>query len=190
MINKLPLNSALIIIDVQKGFDDPVWGERNNLEAEKNINKLLGLWRKEKRPIFHVKHNSLQPGSPLHPDNPGNEIKKIATPLESEPLIKKTVNSAFIGTDLEKKLRKDNIETIVLTGFTTDHCVSTTARMASNLGFTVYVVSDATATFERKGDSGKCYTAEDMHEYALVSLQDEFATIIDTSSIIKALEDR
>lgn len=176
--------SALIIIDVQKGFDDPGWGRRNNLKAEENIARLLQDWRKRKFPIYHIKHNSKIPNSPLHTKHPGNAIKELVFPLESEPLLTKTVNSAFIGTDLEKQLREKKIDTLILAGFTTDHCVSTTARMASNLGFNVYVVADATATFERKGYNGKIYSAEEMHDMTLVSLQNEFATIIRTADLL------
>ncbi|MGA3110335.1 MAG: isochorismatase family protein, partial [Candidatus Bathyarchaeia archaeon] len=83
-------------------------------------------------------------GSPLRPGTTGNEIKEIVAPSNEEPIITKTVNSAFIGTDLEAQLKGKNIETLVVVGMTTDHCVSTTARMAGNMGFEVYVVSDAT----------------------------------------------
>lgn len=181
---KLPQNTALIIIDVQKGFDEPNWGIRNNPFAEANIAKLLYAWRLAKRPVFHIKHDSTEPNSPLRPNLPGNEIKDIVKPKGNEPLIIKNVNSALIGTDLEKRLREKGITTLVILGLTTDHCVSTTARMAANLGFKVHVVSDATATFNRKGFNGKNYSAEEMHEMALVSLQNEFATIIDTKSLM------
>lgn len=176
----LPKNYALVIIDVQKGFDDPKWGKRNNPNAEENIAKLLKIWRKTKRPIFHIKNDSTEPTSPLRPHLPGNEIKDIVKPLKTETLLVKTVNSAFIGTDLEKMLNKKKITTLVIVGLTTDHCVSTTARMAANLGFTVYVVSDATATFNREGTSGRKYNAEQMHEIGLVSLEGEFAEIVES----------
>ncbi len=179
----LPHNSALIIIDVQKGFDDPKWGKRNNIRAEINISRLLKAWRQAKRPIFHIKNDSTETSSPLRPNLPGNAIKEIVKPETNEPLIIKTVNSAFIGTDLEKRLRKAGIKEVVIVGLTTDHCVSTTARMAGNLGFNTYVVSDATATFDRKFQS-KLYSAKMMHDLALASLHNEFATIVTTSRLV------
>ena len=179
-------DTALLIIDVQKGFDDPKWGKRNNLGAEENIAKLLAVWRKRKWPIFHVKNDSTEPESPLRPNLPGNAIKDIVQPEGNEPLITKTVNSAFIGTNLESKLRKAGIKSMVIVGLTTDHCISTTARMAGNLGFATFVVLDATATFDRKGFNGKYYTADAIHEMALVSLQNEFAKIVTTESLLKA----
>ncbi|MGI0058846.1 MAG: cysteine hydrolase family protein [Nitrosotalea sp.] len=185
---KLSLNTALILIDVQKGFDEAsFWGKRNNLSAEENMAKLLATWRRTKRPILYIKHNSRNPKVPLHPKHKGNEIKDIVKPENDEPIIIKSVNSAFIGTDLEKRLREQGIDTIVIVGLTTDHCVSTTTRMAGNLGFTTYLVSDATATFDRKGPTGKYYTADEMHDLALASLHNEFATVVTTEKLLNHL---
>ncbi len=177
-------NAALILIDVQKGFDDPFWGKRNNPDAEANMCKLLRFWRKKRRPIFHIKNDSTEPESPLRPEKTGNAIKGIVKPGRSEPVISKTVNSALIGTDLEERLRSSKITTLVFVGLTTDHCVSTTARMAANLGFIVYVVADATATFDRDSFDGKHYSAQAMHNFALASLDKEFATIVNTANLI------
>lgn len=176
-----PNKPALIIIDIQKGFEDPKWGKRNNPQAEKNIAKLLAIWRNKNLPIFHIKNDSTEKNSPLRPELPGNAFKEIVTPMKNEPVLIKKVNSSFIGTNLEKRLKKQQIENIVVVGLTTDHCVSTTVRMADNLGFNVWIVSDATATFNRTGFNGKNYSAEHMHQLALVQLQDEFATVVDTN---------
>ena len=125
-------NPVLILIDIQKGFDSPVWGHRNNPDAEQNIEKLLHHWRQNKLPIVFVQHMSTSPNSPLHPDNPGNEYKDNLKP-KGEPLFYKNVHSAFIGTDLEEYLRSNNFNTLVVTGITTNYCVATTSRMAGNL---------------------------------------------------------
>jgi nicotinamidase-related amidase len=98
------------------------------------------------------------------------------------------VNSAFIGTDLEQRLREHKIDSVVITGITTNHCVSTTARMAGNLGFNTYVVSDATATFDIKGPDGRHYTADEMHAMGLAEINDEFATVLDTETLLKNLD--
>ena len=172
--------TALLIIDVQQGFDDPKWGQRNNPDAEANISRLINLWRSEKRPIIHIQHCSVAPGSPLRPEHPGCQFKPEATPIEGEPVFKKTVNSAFIGTKLESHLKDNGIEHIVIVGLTTDHCVSTTTRMAGNLGFKVLLVSDATATFDRMGPDGKKYMAEDIHSIHIASLHGEFCNVITT----------
>lgn len=180
-------NTALVLIDVQQGFDSSYWGTRNNLGAESNMEKLLLQWRKKKMPVIHVKHNSTELASPLRPGQVGNNFKSEVEPKEQEHVEEKNVNSALIGTGLEKYLRSHEIETIVLVGLTTDHCVSTTARMAANLGFEVLVVADATATFNRTAFDGTNLDADQVHKFALASLHREFATIINTAQLLKAL---
>jgi nicotinamidase-related amidase len=181
----LPANAALIVIDVQTGFDDPRWGRRNNPQAEQTIAQLLAAWRQTKRPIVHIQHLSQEPNSPLRPDRPGCAIKDSVKPLDHEPVIQKHVNSAFIGTNLETRLRDNNCTTLVIVGLTTNHCVSTTARMAGNLGFTTYVVEDATATFDRTGHDGQHYDAETIHAISLANLHQEFAIVIDSKTLLK-----
>ena len=174
---------ALILIDIQKGFYDiDYWGgQRNNPNAEENAGELLKLWREYELPVFHIKHCSSNPASPLNETNPGNEFKNQVKPINVEPVIKKNVNSAFIGTGLQEQLINLNITKLVIVGLTTDHCISTTARMAGNLGFDTYIVSDATATFNKKGIDGLNYSAELIHDTALASLNNEFATIVTTN---------
>jgi nicotinamidase-related amidase len=177
-------NTALIIIDVQDGLDDPRYGRRSNPDAESNIARLLTHWRANRRPIFHVQHMSTEPDSPLRPERPGNAIKQIVAPQRDEPLIQKNVNNAFVGTDLEARLRRDGIQSVVIVGLTTEHCVSTTARMASDLGFTTTIIADATASHEHTGYDGAHYPAETIHTLALVCLQDEFAAILTTDQVL------
>ena len=183
----LPKNAALIVIDIQNGFDEPYWGNRNNPQAEQNVAKLLEAWRRSKRPVLYARHDSRNPKSPLYPGQNGNAIKNIVKPIDGEPVIPKNVNSAFIGTDLEQRLREHKIDSVVITGITTNHCVSTTARMAGNLGFNTYVVSDATATFGIKGHDGRQYTADEMHAMGLAEIHNEFATVLDTETLLKNL---
>jgi nicotinamidase-related amidase len=173
---------ALILVDIQKGFDNiEYWGgQRNNLDAENKAGELLKLWRKNNLPIFHIQHCSSIPTSLLHESHEGNEFKDIIKPIDEEPIIKKNVNSAFIGTDLKEQLDKQKITKLVIVGLTTDHCVSTTTRMAGNFGFDTFIVSDATATFNKKGLDGQNYPAELIHETALASLNGEFATVVTT----------
>jgi nicotinamidase-related amidase len=181
---RLPSNAALLVIDVQRGFDDPRWGLRNNPEAEINIARLLAAWRKAERPVFHVIHDSLSHGSPLRPGTAGNLPKPEAEPHPGEVIYRKTVNSAFIGTSLEGDLRTAGINALVVVGLTTNHCVSTTVRMAGNLGFETYLVSDATATFDRAALDGRIRPAAEVHAAALSDLQDEFATIVGTPALL------
>lgn len=176
---------ALILIDIQKGFDDIAYwgGQRNNPDAEHNAAELLELWRKKDLPVFHIQHCSSNPTSLLNETNEGNAFKDIVKPGEGEPIIKKNVNSAFIGTSLQEQLDHAGIRQLVIVGLTTDHCVSTTTRMAGNLGYETFLVSDATATFNKKGIDGQNYPAELIHETALASLHEEFATVVTTDFI-------
>lgn len=182
-------NTALIIIDVQKGFnDEEYWGgNRNNKDAETKIAQILKQWRALQLPVFHIVHGSSEPQSKLHPSHPGFEIKDEAKPIDGEPVIVKNVNSAFIGTDLKERLDDLKINTLVIVGLTTNHCVSTTTRMAGNFGFDVYLISDATATFDRIGINGEKYDSELVHQISLASLHNEFAHVIDTKTLLELL---
>ena len=181
-------NPALILIDIQKGFQDVAYwgGDRNNINAEEKASELLEIWRSKKLPIFHVQHCSPNPNSILNETNPGNEFQDVVKPLEGEIVIKKNVNSAFIGTNLKELIDNANITNLVIVGLTTDHCVSTTTRMAGNFGYTVYLVSDATATFNKKGLNGEEFSAELIHQTALASLNEEFAQVV-SSEFIKEI---
>ncbi len=183
----LSQNAALIVIDVQKAFDHPRWGKRNNPHAEANVSRLLKGWRDTERPVIHIRHRNSTPGGLFSEGEPGFEVKPEAAPQDDEPVLYKRVNSAFIGTDLEQRLRAQGIEDVVVCGITTDHCVSTTTRMAGNLDFGAVVVSDATATFERTGPTGRRWSAEEMHETALTSLNEEFAKVMTTDAVLASL---
>jgi nicotinamidase-related amidase len=182
--------AALLVVDVQKGFEHPTyWGEeRNNPNAEKQIALILEKWRSVNLPVVLVKHCSTNLASPLHQSNPGNDFMDFIAPRPEETILEKNVNSAFIGTPLEKLLKQKQINTLVITGLTTDHCISTTARMAANLDFETILVDDATATYNKKGAEGTNYSAQLMHDTAIASLKDEFATIIKTSDLIPELK--
>jgi nicotinamidase-related amidase len=180
-------DAVLLVIDMQKGFGEAVWGRRNNPLMEACVAELLHAWRMTGRPVFHAKHMSTSPRSPLRPGQPGNDFISLATPRASEPVIEKRVNSCFIGTSLEADLRRRGYQTLVIAGMTTNHCVSTTTRMAGNLGFATWLVSDATATFDRVGPDGLWYPAEQIHAIALSDLHDEFATVVDTDQVLHAM---
>ena len=183
----LPPDAALIVIDVQQAFDDPRCGPRNNPRLEENLSALLHSWRTRQAPLFHVRHMSTEPDSRLRPGQPGNLFKPEAVPRPGERVIDKSVNSALIGTQLEAELRARGLRTLVLCGLTTNHCVSTTARMAGNLGFDAWVVGDACATFDRATLDGRPLPAQLVHEVALADLHGEFATVSDTAALLAQL---
>ncbi len=186
-MSRLTQNAVLLVIDVQRAFDHPRWGARNNPEVEDRIAALLHGWRDSGRPVLHVQHRSPHADSLFHPDQPGFQFKPQARPWPGEAVLHKAVNSAFIGTDLEQRLHALQIDSLVIVGLTTDHCVSTTTRMAANLGFQTYLVGDATATFERVGADGQRFSAELMHATALASLHEEFALVCGSAEILEWL---
>ncbi|MBX2815034.1 MAG: cysteine hydrolase [Saprospiraceae bacterium] len=180
---------ALLVIDMQKGLvPGPYYGtERNNPEAEMLAIKLLDLFRARSWPIIHVRHSSQDPHSPLHISSPGFQWKSGLNPRKDELIITKSVNSGFIGTHLEDHLRSNALQTLVVVGLTTNHCVSTTVRMAANLGFSPLIVADATAAFSSLGYDGTLHSAEALHQSALASLHQEFGEVLTTEGVIARL---
>ena len=177
---------ALILIDWQQGFDDhDYWGgNRNNPNAETNGLALLDQWRHRDFLIFNCVHDSQDPDSLLRLDKAGGRLINGFEPKETEPLIVKSVNSCFIGTDLEAQLRRAKINDLLICGLTTNHCVSTTARMAGNLGFKVRLVGDACATFDRKSADGTIYPADLVHDVSLANIHNEFCVVTNTSDVL------
>jgi nicotinamidase-related amidase len=182
--------TALIVVDVQKAFDEweALGKKRNNPDAVARITELLADFRAKGAPIIHIRHASLKPGSRFQAERLGYAVKEEAREQAGEPVIVKHVNSAFIGTDLEARLREAAIETVIIVGATTNHCVETTTRMAGNLGFDAKLVRDATWTFDRDGADGEHFTADQIHAMTLANLRDEFAEIATAADIRRRLE--
>jgi nicotinamidase-related amidase len=188
----VPGKAALILIDVQQAFvEREMAGERrNNRQALANIGRLLAAFRDRDMAIFHIRHASTEPDSRLRPDRSGYQPIAEAHEAEGEPVLVKKVNSAFIGTDLEKRLREAGHETLVIAGITTNHCVETTTRMAGNLGFDASLFADAFYTFDRIGFDGRAESAEAIHLMTLSNLNGEFATIETTDAVLARLANR
>jgi nicotinamidase-related amidase len=180
---------ALIVVDVQRAFDEweAAGKRRNNPDAVARIVDLLKSFRARGAPIFHIRHEGTKPTSSFRPESSGYAVKDEAREQRGEPVIIKRVNSAFIGTDLESRLRAAGIATLVICGATTNHCVETTTRMAGNLGFDARLVRDATWTFDRIGPDGDTHSAEEIHAMTLSNLNDEFARIVTTDEVITSL---
>lgn len=182
-------NPALLLVDIQKAFLEKDYPGliRNNEHAEFICGKILKKWRTLDLPIIHVRHSSTNPESKLHKSRPGFEFNDYVTPLETEMVLTKEVNSAFIGTNLENILIKSHIDTLVIVGMTTNHCISTTVRMSGNLGFDTYLISDSTACYNAKGLNGEIIDCNTIYNSALASLQEEFATVIDSKELFDIL---
>ncbi|MGV6888080.1 cysteine hydrolase family protein [Rhodophyticola sp. SM2404] len=183
------MQAALILIDFQTGFDAPLWGARNNPDAEAKAGALLAHWRKHGAPVLHVRHLSTEPGSPLGAATGGIDFKPEVTPIGGEPVFEKSVNSAFIGTNLEAHLRSNAICDLVICGLTTPHCVSTTTRMAANLGFGVRLAHDACASFAVNADTSwqaglAPLEPEAIHQTAISHLHGEFAQAVSVAELL------
>jgi nicotinamidase-related amidase len=180
-------DTVLLLIDVQQGFDEPCWGRRNNPEADTNIATLHAAFGEAGWPIVYVQHDAVDPGSPLHPSQPGNRLK---TYLDAEPalLVRKQVNSAWHGTpDLHSWLQGRGATDLVIAGITTNHCCETTARIAGNLGYSVWFALDATYTFDRVGPLGYRATAAQLSAATAVNLHKEFARVVNTEHVLAAM---
>ncbi|HXM40958.1 MAG TPA: cysteine hydrolase family protein [Bryobacteraceae bacterium] len=182
----LPADAALIVIDLQRAIDHPNWGERNHPEAEKNVAALLQAWRRTGRPVYHIRHDSREPDSHYRPGQPGHEFKPETQPAAGEAVIAKKTNSAFIGTDLEARLRAAKQTMLVVTGVITNNSVEATVRMAGNLGFDTYLVEDAAFTFGRKDWRGVWRTAEEVHAMSLANLDGEYCAVVSTREMLDA----
>lgn len=187
-------NAALVVVDVQKGFEEvDFWGTRNNPAADDNIAALIDVWQSTGRPVVFVRHDSVMPGSPLRAGHEGNGFKEYVEQRRgkgsgAELLVTKSVNSAFLGTpDLGAWLREAGISQIVLAGIQTNLCVETTARMGGNLGYEVVVAFDATYTFDMEGPFGWRQSADELARASAVSLHgDGFANVVTTEDVLTA----
>ncbi|WP_406178568.1 cysteine hydrolase family protein [Streptomyces canus] len=188
-------NAALVVVDVQKGFDEAgFWGARNNPEADDNIASLIDVWQATGRPVVFVRHDSRKPGSPLRTGYEGNAFKEYVERRRgkgaggAELLVTKTVNSAFYGTpDLDAWLQGEGISQFVVAGIQTNMCVETTARMGGNLGYDVVVAFDATHTFDLEGPFGWRRSADELAQASAVSLHGGgFARVVATKEVVDA----
>jgi nicotinamidase-related amidase len=183
---RLPADAVLIVIDMQEAIDDPRWGPRNNLDAEANIAALLAVWRAERLPLVHIRHDSVEPNSPYAPHAPGHRFKSCAAPLDGEKVIGKNANSAFVGTSLEGLLDDIGATTLVMCGVLTPNSLEATARHAGNLGYQVFVVGDACWAVDKTDLRGKRWLADDVHALSLAHLDGEYARVVDATTTLRA----
>lgn len=177
--------AMLVIINAQNALLEPRLGERSNTDAEINIATLLQAWREKNRPVLHVRHVSESPQSPFFRHAPGSRFLTALAPAGTEFVVEKSKSGAFSETKLAAMLSEAGIDTLILTGFTANECIDATARQAADLGFTPYVVGDATVTFDLAGPDGKLIKAEKLHRLVLANLHALCAKVISTEDLMR-----
>jgi nicotinamidase-related amidase len=180
-------NPTLIIIDMQRCMQNPSAGSRNNPEAEQAIAATLAAWRAAKAQVVHVRHISRTPGSVFWPGQSGVEFQPALQPRATEHVVEKNVPDAFINSGLERWLRVRGVDAVAIVGVSTSNSVESTARTAGNLGFKTYVAADATFAFGKEDYNGVMRSAEDVHAMSLANLDGEYATVVTTIELQRAL---
>jgi nicotinamidase-related amidase len=177
-------NSILIVIDAQQEYERgrlPLTGLK---DAVRVIRSLLTQARKMGVPVIHVMHEGtsgglFDPGSEMFKSIPGLE------PLANEPVIRKHLPDSFSGTSLNRELEKlGKDRTLILVGFMTHMCITSTAVSALDLGYQTAVVSDAVATRDLRSSSGETIRAEEVNRASLAALQDRIAWLVESRELL------
>lgn len=181
----LDLSRAVLLpIDIQRGFDDARWPRRWNPNFEANALALIDHWRASGRPIIHVRHDSVVPGSSFTPGQPGNDFRPGFEPHAGEPVVSKSVNSAFIGTDLDLRLRRLGAGAVVAFGLSTDMCISTTIRTGANFGWKMLLAGDACDCFDLPDGRGGTIPGRAVHDAHVATLAYEFCDVVATAELL------
>jgi len=191
----IPEDAALVLIGMQRasggeprsdwsGIASATAGSRNNPGAECAAARLLAEWRSTSRPVFHLLQPSVPAASSRHGRGPGVVLDPRMQPHPAEAVYRLRHASAFAETTLARDLAARGIRTIALAGLATDRAVSSTARAASDLGFTTIIVSDATAAFDREAPDGTRFPAELIHQTALASLHGDVAIVLSCDVVL------
>jgi nicotinamidase-related amidase len=177
-------HAVLLPIDMQRAFDGPPWPRRWNASVDANGLTLIRRWREAGRPIIHVRHDSVMEGSSLAPGSEGNRFRDGFEPREGEQLVTKSVNSAFIGTDLDLRLRRLGARHVVTFGISTDMCVSTTVRTGANMGWDMVLAQDACDCFDLPDGKGGTLPAETVQAAHVATLGFEFCRVFSARDLV------
>jgi nicotinamidase-related amidase len=142
------MTEALVVIDVQESFRArPLWQTVNNPDILQNVQRLVDHARNTGKMVIWVLHSEPGSGGTFDPANGFVHLMAELVPAAGEPVLTKTVHNAFTTTDLLHRLTTAGVRGVTVCGLRTEQCVETTARFASDLGYDVTFVTDATATF-------------------------------------------
>lgn len=142
------MRSALVVIDVQESFrHTPLWGGSSNPDVEDDVNRLVEACRDRGDLVVWVLHAEQGSGSSFDPDSGHVTLMGgLTPPTPDEPLVIKTAHNAFTTTNLQQILIRNGVGHVIVCGIRTEQCCETTARLASDLGYEVTFVTEATAT--------------------------------------------
>lgn len=169
-------DAALVIIDMQNEYLQGPIAVDGAQAAVTAAGGLLQAARMAGTPIFHVAHKG-RPGSLFDRDQPRGQIVDALAPAHGESLIEKGLPNAFAGTDLANLVNATGKKELILCGFMTHMCVSSTARAGLDLGFRVTIDADACGTRALPDGQGGALDAATIHNVALAELSDRFAII-------------
>lgn len=142
------MTRALVVIDVQKSFQQrPNWAAVSNPAIVKQVNRLVSAAREAGDLVVWVLHSEPDTGTVFDQELGHVQLMDGLVPLDGEPVVTKTSINAFTTTNLQQTLTSRGIRELVICGIQTEQCCETTTRVASDLGYEVAFVTDATATF-------------------------------------------
>jgi nicotinamidase-related amidase len=177
-------DACLILIDLQNEYLNGPIAVTDADAAIANASRLLTTARSSGAPVIHVAHKG-RPGGLFDRSAERGQIVPALAPLPAEPIVEKGLPNAFAGTDLQARLDVIGRKNLVLTGFMTHMCVSSTARAGLDLGYRLTIPADSCATRDLPDGRGGVVPARTIHNVALVELSDRFAVIArDTSDVL------
>ncbi|KNB51388.1 cysteine hydrolase family protein [Streptomyces caatingaensis] len=140
-------NSVLLVIDVQESFRQRAnWAATSNPDVVRNVGRLVDAQRAKGEPVVWILHSEPGSGTVFDPERGFNRPIEGLEPAAGEPVLTKTSHNAFTTTNLQQLLTQQGVHEVVISGIRTEQCCETTARVASDLGYDVTFVTDATAT--------------------------------------------
>lgn len=178
-------NAVLIIIDAQREY-----GSEGKLplvgidQAVTEIATLLARAREAHTPVIHILQLNPKPRPLFTEGTPMAAEFAELQPKEGELVIYKTMPSSFTRTTLDEELRKIGRKDLILVGFMTHMCVSTTARAAIDLGYHSTIVASACATRDLTDPNGGVVTAAELQRAELAALRDRFAAVVPSQTDI------
>jgi nicotinamidase-related amidase len=181
--------SALLVIDAQDSFKaTPRWKQRNNLDFEKNVAALIEAYRTARLPVVYFLHTDGDEG--FATDSPFFKLMDFIHPRTDEPVLVKNTRNCFTSTALGPYLLERGVRRVTITGIQMEQCCETTTRVATDLGYAVDFVTEATMTFpipnwDKPGEELNVHAIRERTEYAL---RHRFARIVSVAQLLEELK--